>query len=49
MKVCEKKSRNSSSIFIVIPKAQAKMADIKSGDEVAVQVNTKKEIVIKKI
>lgn len=49
MKVCEKKSRTSSSVFIVIPKPQAKMADLKCGDEVAVQVNSRKEIIIKKI
>lgn len=50
MKVCKKKSNTSQSLYIVLPQDQAKLLDIKEGDEVCVVANErKKEIIVKKI
>lgn len=50
MKVCKKKSQTSQSLYVVLPQDQAKLLDIKEGDNVCVIANQKKkEIVIKKI
>jgi len=50
VKVCKKKSNTSQSLYVVLPQDQAKLLDIKEGDEVCVVANEKKkEIIIKKI
>jgi hypothetical protein len=48
VKVIEKRTQNSSSLFVVIPKDVAQQVGLKKGDDVFVGLNNKKEIVIKK-
>ena len=49
MKIGFRKTNTGSNLFVNIPKEQAILAEIQKGDEVSVQTNGKKEIVIKKI
>lgn len=49
MKVCEKKSNTGKSLYVTIPEEQAQMAELKKGDTVSVQTNSKKQIIIKKL
>ena len=49
MKICEKKSNTGKSFYVTLPEAHMQMAQLKKGDNVSVQTNNKKEIVIKKL
>ena len=50
MKVCEKKSKTSKSLYVVIPQDQLKLAGINKGDDVCVIGDErKKQIIIKRI